>query len=174
MKKKDIWISLVIIAAAGLTFVFYSQRKGFVKIDAGGANAVLRLRSNLLGHKIITSGSEPAVINSRIYKPQFLSLSMRQDRHNWKIESFGPWADISRIKVPNNEATAIKLGPPLLIQPKINKNKSILSIGYTIAGQAGENYSNFITKDNRVVTGAKINIIDEAGKVLESGKFKYG
>ena len=46
MKKKDIWISLTIIAAAGLTLLFYTKRKGFVRIDAGSANAVLQLRSN--------------------------------------------------------------------------------------------------------------------------------
>ena len=174
MKKKDIWISLTIIAAAGLTLLFYTKRKGFVRIDAGSANAVLQLRSNWFGHKTITSGTELAAIRARIYRPQYLSLSMRQGGHTWKIESFGPWAEMSKIKVQNNEATAIRLGPPFLIKPKVNKNSSILSIGYAIIGQADEQYENFITKDGRAVIGATISIIDEAGNILESGKFKYG
>ena len=99
---------------------------------------------------------------------------MRQGGHTWKIESFGPWAEMSKIKVQNNEATAIRLGPPFLIKPKVNKNSSILSIGYAIIGQADEQYENFITKDGRAVIGATISIIDEAGNILESGKFKYG
>lgn len=174
MKKKDIWISLAIITAAGLTLLFYTKRGGFVGIDAGSANAVLQLRSNWFRHKTITSGAEPAAIGARIYRPQFLSLSMRQGGHTWKIECVGPWADLSKIKARNNEATTIRIGPPFLIKPQVHKNGSILSIGYVINGQAGEQYRNFVTKDSQAVTGAKIKIIDEAGNVLEFGKFKYG
>lgn len=174
MKKKDIWISLAIIAAAGLTVLLYSQRKGCVGIDAGGADAVLRLRNSWLSRVTITSGAEPAEIGARIYRPQRLRLSMGQDGHTWRIESRGPWAELSKMKVRNKEAITIRLGPPFRIKSQVHKNRSVVSIGYTIIGRAGEQYQNFITKDSRVVTGAKIKIIDEAGKVLESGKFKYG
>jgi hypothetical protein len=174
MKKKDILISLAIIAVSGLTLLFYMQRKGFVGIDAGGANALLHLNSSWLTSAIIASGSEPAKIGARIYRPQFLSLSMGQAGHTWKIESRGPWGNLSKIKVRNNEATAIRLGPPFLIKAEINKNSSIISIGYAIIGQAGEQYENLITKDNRTVTGAKIKIVDETGNVLKSGSFEFG
>jgi len=174
MKKKDIWISLAIIACSGLALLYYTQRKGYVGIDAGGADAVLQLNSSLFANTTINSGAEPAAISARIHRPQFLSLSMNQDGHTWKIESRGPWGDLSKIKVRNDEATALRLGPPFLIKPKIRKNESLLYIDYAIIGQAGEQYENFITKNNRAVTGAKIKIVDETGNVLESGKFKYG
>jgi len=175
MKKKDILISLAIIAASGLALLYYSQRKGYVGIDAGGANAQLHLRSSWLTSTINASGDEkPTAIRARIYRPQLLSLSMGQDGYIWRIESRGPWGDLSKIKVRNNEATAIRLGPPFLIKPEINKNGSLLSVDYAIIGQAGEQYENFITKNNRAVTGAKIKIVDETGNVLESGSFKYG
>jgi hypothetical protein len=174
MKKKDIWISLAIIACSGLALLYYTQRKGYVGIDAGGADAVLQLKSNLLDNSTITSGGEPAAISARIHRPQFLSLSMKQNRHIWRIDSRGPWGGISKIKVRNNEATALRLGPPFLIKPEIRTNGSLLYIDYAIIGRAGEQYENFITKNNRAVTGAKIKIVDETGNVLESGKFKYG
>ena len=174
MKKRDIWISLAIITAAGLTLLFYSQRKGYVGIDAGGANAVLQLRNNWLGHKTITSGTKPAAISARIYKPLSLNLSKNHDGYLWKIESLGPWGNLSRIKVRNNEATAIRLGPPFLIKPEIHKNRSFVSISYAIIGQAGEQYQNLITKNNQAVIGAKLRILDETGNVIESGTFKYG
>lgn len=174
MKKKDIWISLAIIACSGLAVLYYTQRKGYVGIDAGGADAEFQLKSSWLIHTTITSDDEPAAIGARIYRPQFLSLSMKQNGHTWRIESRGPWADLSRIKVRSDEATAIRLGPPFLIRPEIRKKDSRLSINYAIIGQAGEQYRNFITKNNRAVTGVKINIVDETGNVLESGKFKYG
>jgi len=174
MKKKDIWISLAIIAAAGLTLLFYSQRKGYVGIDAGGANAVLQLRSNWLGHKTITSGAKPSAIAARIYRPLFLGLSKNHDGYLWKIESRGPWGNLSKIKVRNDEATAIRLGPPFLIKPEVHKYSSSISIGYAIIGQAGEQYQNLITKNNQAVIGAKLKILDETGNVIESGSFKYG
>lgn len=174
MKKKDILISLAIIATSGLTLLYYSQRKGFVGIDAGGAETLLHLSNSWLTSAIIASGDEPASIGARIYKPQFLSLSMGQDGHTWRIESRGPWGELSKIKVRNNEATALRLGPPFLIKPQISKSTSFLSIDCAIIGQAGEQYQNFITKDNRVVTGTKVKIIDETGSVLASGSFEYG
>ena len=174
MKKKDIWISLAIIACSGLSVLYYTQRKGYVGIDAGGTNAVLQLKSICFINTSINSGTNPYAIGARVYRPQFLSLSMKQDGHNWRIESCGPWGDLSKIKVRNNEATAIKLGPPFLIKPQIRKNRSRLHIDFTITGRAGEQYQNVITKNNRTVTGAKIKIVDEAGNVLESGKFQYG
>jgi hypothetical protein len=174
MKKNDILISLAIIAASSLTLLYYSQRKGFVGIDAGGAEALLHLNSSWLTTAIIASGDEPAAIHARIYRPQILRLSMVQDGHTWRIESYGPWSDLSKIKVRHKEATALKLGPPFLIKPEIKKNGSIISINYAIIGQAGEKYQNFITKDNRAVTGAKIKIVDEAGNVLKSATFTYG
>jgi len=174
MKKNDIWISLAIITAAGLVLLFYTQRKGFVGIDAGGADAVLELNSSWIAQTTITSAVEPAKIGARIYRPQLLKLSMRRGGNTWRIESRGPWGDISKIKVRNKEATAIKLGPPFLIKPEVNKNGSILSIGYAVIGRAGEKYDNNVTKNNRAITGAKIKIVDETGNVLESGSFKYG
>ena len=174
MKKKDILISLAIIAASGLSLLYYSQRKGFVGIDAGGAEALLHLNSSWPTSAIIARGNEPAAIGALIYRPQLLRLSMVQDGHTWRIESHGPWSDLSKIKVRNNEATAIRLGPPFLIKPEVKKNGSIISINYAIIGQAGEQYQNFITKDNRAVTRPKIKIVDEKGNVLKSGIFTYG
>ena len=174
MKKKDILISLAIIAMSGLALLYYSQRKGFVGIDAGDADAVLHLSGSWLTSARIASVDEPAAISARIYRPQRLSLSMEQDGHKWRIESYGPWSDLSKIKVRNNEATAIRLGPPFLIKPKVRKKGSIISIDYAIIGQAGEQYRNLITKDNQAVTRPKIKIVDETGKVLKSGSFGYG
>lgn len=174
MKKKDIWISLAIVVACGLSILFYMQREGFVGIDSGDASAELHIRSGLFNSMIITSDKEQVAIGARIYRPQYLSLSMETNRFKWRIESRGPWGDLSKIKVKNNEATALKLGPPFLIKPIVRKNGSLLYINYAIIGQAGEQYRNFITKNNRAVTGAKIKIVDKTGNVLESGNFMYG
>jgi hypothetical protein len=49
-----------------------------------------------------------------------------------------------------------------------------VSIDYIIVGQADEQYRSCATRDGRAMTEAKINIVDEAGNVLNTGRFEYG
>ena len=174
MKKKDIWISIAVIAAAAITLCFYWQRKGYIKIDAGGANAVLQLHSSWLRKATVASAAEPAAISAQVHRPQHLSISMKQDNHSWQIDSRGPWGDLSKIKIKNNETTVLKLGPPFRIQPKVHRGVKLVSIDFAIIGQAGEQYGNFVRKDNQAMPGANVKIVDEAGNVLQTGKFEYG
>jgi len=174
MKKKDILISVTIIAAAGLTLWFYLQQEGQVRINAGDATAVLRLRSSWLHGTTIASGAEPVPLSARVHRPQYLSISKGQGGHTWRIDSHGPWGTLSRIKVKNNQTTALQLGPPFSIKPRVSRSGSVLSIDYAIIGRAGELYQRSVIKDGQTLTGANINIVDEAGNVLEAGKFSFG
>jgi len=175
MKKKDIFISIAIISAAVLTHLFYSIVRGSVKIDAGTAVAELQLRSGFLGNTMVTSGIKPVKIRARLIRPRRLGISMDQGGHTWMIESRGPWGNISRVKVENNQTTNIRLGPPFLIKPRVHKSSSNISIDYAIIGQAGEEYQSLVSMDNRAIyTGAMFKIVDEEGNVLTKGKFEYG
>jgi hypothetical protein len=60
------------------------------------------------------------------------------------------------------------------VKSRINRSGSVVSIDYTIIGEAGEHYRTFATRGGRAMTGAKINIVDEAGNVLKTGRFEYG
>ena len=174
MKKRDIWISVAIIAAAVLVLYCYSLGKGQIKIDAGGAAATLQLRSSWLSKATISSGAEPSTVSSRVHRPVQLSLSMKQGGDTWQLDSRGPWGKLSTIKVSNNNTTVLKLGPPFLIKPKARKSGSSVSIDFAVIGQASEQYQNFARKNNRAVPAATLEIVDEAGTVLASGKFEYG
>ena len=174
MKKKDIWISIGIIAAAALTFRLYCLGKGLVEIDAGGATAELEIRGSLFNKTTMSTGTGPWRVRGRVHRPQRLSLSMQQEGQNWRIDSHGPWGHLSRIKLKNNQTKTLRLGPPFLIRPNISKSGSRIAIDYAIVGQAGEQYQNLATKNGRPVIGAELTIVDETGNVLDSGKFKYG
>ncbi len=174
MKKRDIWISVAIIAAAVLLLYSYSRGKGRIKIDAAGAVATLQLHSGWFGKATISSGAEPTTVSSRLQRPEYLSLSMKQDSNTWQIDSRGPWGKLSKISVNNNDTTVLKLGPPFLIKPEVRKSGSNVSIDFAIIGQASEQYQNVPKKNNRSVPAAKAKIIDEAGNVLATGKFEYG
>ena len=85
------------------------------------------------------------------------------------LTSYGPWGDISKLRIKNNETLSLKVGPPLVIKPSLSKQSGMVSIGFLVYGQAGERYA--IPK---LPKRPGIKIIDEKGKILESGNFAYG
>jgi len=175
MKKKDIWISVAIIVAASLVFYFHSLRKqqqGYIRIDGPGAE--LQLGSGLFGTTRITSGLEPVAVRARGYRPKRLSIAMKENGNTWRIESRGPWGNLSKIEVKHDETTVLKLGPPLSIKPIVHQSGSRASIDFSMVGQAGEHYSASVAKNGRTLASPGLKIVDEAGKVLTSGKFEYG
>ena len=174
MKKKDIFISLVIIAISGGALYFYTQRTGSIRIDAGRAEATLDLKSSLLSKTSVRSDQQPETVHARIHRPRHLRLSINQNKDRYFLLSQGPWGDLARIKVKNNQTTTLRIGPPLMIKPNIQKRNSVVEIQFDIVGQAGEQYEKFVRKNNRYVTGASVRIVDEVGNVLEKGKFSYG
>ncbi len=174
MKKKDILLSLAIIGAAVLTLWVCLRTKGHVRIDAGGADAELQVQNGWFARATIASGVGTPEVGARVYNARHLSISTKQNGQTWRIECLGPWGNLSRIKVKNNETTELRLGPPFVVKPQVSRSGSVLSIGYSVIGQGGEHYRSFATKDGRAVPGAKIGIVDEAGNVLETGQFSYG
>ena len=172
MKKRDIWISVAIIAAACLTFYFFVRQKGHIKIDTPGVQ--MQLRCGYFSKRTITSTDGPVTVSARVYRPEGLSIAMKENGNTWRVDSRGPWGNLSQIKVQNDETTVLELGPPLLIKPKVRQRGSLVSVDFSIVGQAGEQYGNSIMKNRRRIPAPRLKIVDEAGEVLASGKFAYG
>jgi len=173
MKKRDIWISIAIMAAAVMLLFSYSQRKGQIKIEVNGAVTTLRLINSWLSKATISSGAQPSKVSARLHRPQWLKLSLPQGSDTWRLETRGPWGELSTIRVKNNDTTVLQLGPPFKIKPKVRHTGSRVSIDFNIIGKAGEHYRNVIMRNNRRVPAPKVKIIDENGSVLASGKFEY-
>ncbi len=175
MKKRDIWISIAIVASAVLLLFLSSQKKGMIQIDAGGAVTTLQLSNSWLGNATINSADQPSKVSARLHRPQWLKLSMQQGKSDkWGLESRGPWGQLSTIRVKNNDTTVLQLGPPFQIKTKALFTGSKVSIDFNIIGKAGEHYRNVITQNNRRTSAPGVKIIDEAGSVLATGKFEYG
>ena len=174
MKKRDIWISLAIIAVAVLLLLISLQKKGQIKIDAGGAVAAMQANSNWLGKTMIISEDRPCEVSARLHRPRWLKLSVQQGTDTWRLESRGPWGDLSTIRVKSNDTTVLKLGPPFRIKPKVRFTGTKVSIDFNIIGQAGEHYRNSIIQNNKRAPAPKVKIIDRDGSVLARGKFAYG
>jgi hypothetical protein len=170
MNKKDIWISLAIITASVFIIYFYTQPRGYIKIDTGGANASLELRNSLFGSATITSDTGGIEVRAIPHRPKFLRITGMQDGPDFRLESYGPWGKLSKIDIEKNKTNVLKLGPPFIIKPAVHKAGSwTRTIDFTITGQAGERY-----RINRSAPVPKIKIIDEQGNTLATGIFRFG
>jgi hypothetical protein len=170
MKKKDLLISLAIIAVSGGFLYFYTRRTGYIQLDASGVDARLQLRSSLLGKTTIRSDREPVAVRARIHRPQYLTLSIDYKGRSCLMNSRGPWGEYAKIGVESKKTTVVKIGPPFLIQPAIRKNGSCIQLrDFSIIGRAGEKY-----QYGNWASTPKIKIIDEKGNILASGNFKFG
>ncbi|MHC4457687.1 MAG: hypothetical protein ACYS0I_11495 [Planctomycetota bacterium] len=164
MKKKNILIFLIIIAAVVLLFQFYLQGQGYIKIDTAGVKMKIE----------IVSGPEPVAVKAREYSPASLWLSTKEEENTWLLRGGGPWGKLSEIDVKDDETTVLKLGPPFLIKPDVSQRDSQVSIGLSIVGLAGEHYSAAVNKNGRILEAPTVRIVDKTGETLASGKFEYG
>jgi|GEM_PF-914738 len=175
MKRKDILILVAIIVVALVGFYMYSRQKGYISVDAGGATAYLQLPSGWLSKATISSDSEPVAVPVRPSRPERLRISKNENGSTWQLETIGPWGNLAQIKVKNRQTTILRLGPPLLIKPIVQRSGSNVSIGLSIIGQAGEQYGvRQVTKDGNQLAAPAVKIVNESGKVLSAGKFAYG
>jgi len=176
MNKIALWTLVAVIAAGALVLILVSNSssEGRIKIDAGGAEATLRLRGGWSNSRLIKSKAEPVMLRAGIYRPQRLSISTKQNGDTWLLYSSGPWGELSTIKVRKDNTTVLELGQSFLIKPSISKSSSLVSIGLSIIGRAGEHYSAAIVKNGKRLPTPKLKIVDEAGNVLASGRFEYG
>lgn len=67
-----------------------------------------------------------------------------------------------------------KPGPPLVVKTDVQISGRDVSIGLIVQGQAGELYVPGVQKNGQWLPEPGLKIIDEAGKILATGKFKYG
>jgi len=174
MKKRDISISVAIIAGSIFLLYSYFRGTGRIEIRAGDADAVLRLRAGSFGTATVRSSAGPAEVSARVHRPKSLRLSMQRDGGTWQFESTGPWGEMSTVRVNNGDTAVLELGPPFTIKPEVRGARPQVSIDLKIYGRAGERYSNVIMRNGRRIARPKLEIVDENGNVLTTGRFEYG
>ena len=169
MKKRDVYISIAILAVVALGFLFLDNRTGEVRLDAPGMK--LTLRSGFFTSVTIQGDNQPVRIKARRYHPAYLSLE-KGDYQALGSHSFG---DLSQIYVKSGESLSLTAGPPLTLQAVVRHNPSIstASIDYVLHGRAGEQYQ-YVMKGNSRILASDVTIVSEAGDTLASGKLEYG
>jgi hypothetical protein len=71
-----------------------------------------------------------------------------------------------------NGATA---GAPIIVKTDVQRSGDReVSVGLRLEGQAGEQYRPVVKKNGTQVAAPALRIVNEAGKVVAQGNFKYG
>ncbi len=154
------------------TFNYYVRGKGYISVDSPGV--ILNLCGGWFDEANIASDEGPAKVNARIYSPEYMIIEAKQNDDMWRIDSSGNWGKLANIKVKDNETTRLELGPPFLIKTAVSKSDSLVLINLLIIGRAGEHYSAAIMRNGKTIARPELKIVDEAGNVLASDKFRYG
>ena len=162
------------IAPDGSSLELTKVAPEFGTLDVSGANIKLLLWSDA-AHQFL-SGS---VRQWRLPAGRYTALSMELNRTDsagtkWTLTSRSQTGKLSNFEIRPGEKASIKIGPPFLIKTTAEWRNKKVSTGLNLEGQAGEQYSAVVMKDGRRQPAPRLKIVDEAGKVLASGKFEYG
>jgi len=99
---------------------------------------------------------------------------MNEGGDKWLASFDGAQNISSRITVTQGRTTTLKFGPPLNVKTEAESAGRQVSIDLSITGQSGERYNPQLMKSGSGLEAPKLQIVDEAGTVLASGKFEYG
>jgi len=91
----------------------------------------------------------------------------------WTLQGQPP-QELQQFEVQPGKTLQAQVGPPLVLKTTAAQEEQAISISLALVGKGGETYSPGALKDNKRPPPPKFEILDEAGKVLQTGNFEYG
>jgi len=130
----------------------------------------------------------PADGKTRVPAGRFTPILIQLSRTDaagakWTLRYSGGAEKLNEFEIRPDEVVQVRLGPPLVAKAEVQTSSSgdagsqgrkTVSIDLSLIGQAGEAYAPGAMKGNTQPPPPSLEILDEAGKVLQSGKFEYG
>ena len=92
-------------------------------------------------------------------------LTFRTSPETGKLKDF---------EIRPGETTVFRIGPPFSIKTSVEQSDGNALIAFELEGQSGVLYRPRVRKGRTTIPAPKFKIIDEAGKVVDSGQFEYG
>jgi len=179
VRKTALLVVVLLVAAAAVVAVDAPKATtGTVKAPAG---VDLQLKSSAGSTVTVTGGTDAAlapgaytIADARVLKRESREEKGKKVETTWMVASKGPFGKLSPVKVVAGETVALDLGESLLMKTDASASDSGVSIGLAIVGKAGESYSPVVNKDGKPQAAPKLQIVDQSGKVLDSGSFQFG
>jgi hypothetical protein len=83
--------------------------------------------------------------------------------------------ELPQFEILEEETSLLEIGPPVVLTTTVSSVGRKASIELVLTGRGGERYrADVLRNGKRIDPPPKLKILDQNGKVLESGSFKYG
>jgi hypothetical protein len=115
-----------------------------------------------------------APVALRILKRETVGEGPKAKESAWILSSKGPWGGLAAVKIEAGKTTTLSPGQPVTLKADVQQQGDAVTIGCVVVGAAGEQYSPAVTKDGQPQSAPSLKIVDESGKVLDSGAFQFG
>jgi hypothetical protein len=162
------------VAADGSSVALQKADPRLGVLDVECPSAMLTLLGPC-GRRQLQVGSGKWQLPAGKYSASIVTLRQRDDKARlWEVTSYGDAGKLSDFEIREGATLSLKAGPPLQIKPQVSQDARRVRISLLVLGRAGERYSVAARTDGKVVPAPKLRILDESGKVLDSGRFEYG
>ncbi len=154
---------------------FRQAKPSFGELDVGGEEVDLRLWSDAAHQRLRGSESKWRVPAGK-YQGLSLELTEKDSAGNiwaFKTDKAGH-GELRHFEVRPGEVTSLQIGPPFRIKTSMDRSGPNVLIGFDLEGQAGELYAPGVKVNGKTVSEPEFKIINGAGSVVGSGRFKYG
>ena len=146
----------------------------FGTLDLGGADMKMKLWSDAAEQNILGS-NENLRLPAGKYTALFIELSeIDSSGRRWTFRSSRKRGKLEDFEIRPDQKSSFKIGPPFQIKTTAQRSSNTILIGLDLEGQAGERYGPDVIRNGTRVSAPVFRIIDEAGNVIDSGRFKYG
>jgi hypothetical protein len=92
----------------------------------------------------------------------------------WQLMMTEPPEALNPLEVRQGQTHRVPLGPPLTAEVDVEQRERLVRLNLMLKGAAGERYTPGAIKGRSRTPPPEFDILSEAGKVLETGKFEYG
>ena len=109
------------------------------------------------------------------YEVAGFSLAASDSNGKWIIDGIRTAGKSLTQEVKEGETSTLDIGAPLTPKLDVAGSRGTVSIGIVgLVGRGGETYSAAVNRNGARPAAPKLQILDEAGKVLAKGAFAYG
>ncbi len=158
----------------GTTLELKKIEPEFGTLDLCGADIIIRFWSDAAEQYI--SGSEDNwQLPAGKYSALFIELTQKDTSGNrWTFSSNQKRGELEDFEIRSDQKSSFKIGPLFRIKTTARRSSNTVLIGFDLEGQASEQYTHGLTRNDIHVSAPLFKVIDEAGNVIDSGQFEYG
>ena len=173
VKVKDVYYN-VTLAPDGSSVRLEKADPGMGTIDVGSPDVEMMVLSDAGFQRFSGSGGKWQAPAGRYMALQVQLAKTDAQGAKWTLSGSGA-GKLESLEVRKGETLAMKLGPPLVTKVEATPaGEGTVSIGMALEGQSGERYAPGAAKTGAVQSPPELKILDQAGKVLATGKFEFG